>query len=120
MQPEGTHIVDKSFCQCITPEWMPVKGIEGICEKARVPVDVPKCEFELFNQIKEMDIYSECGINTDSTNGAVSITDTITYGWEHVKDIELPEECKEQIKTKLMFAKDCNKYVSFSSAFPGK
>ena len=67
-----------------------------------------------------MDINSNCGINKDPITGVVSIIDTIKFGWEHIKNNELLDECKDELKGELFVAKDCINYVPFSEAFPGK
>jgi hypothetical protein len=61
-----------------------------------------------------MDIHSKCGLELDDNNRNF-ITDTISYSFVHLKDNSLDEECKKELKTELLIAKDCKNYVPLAS-----
>ncbi|EGR32811.1 hypothetical protein IMG5_070100 [Ichthyophthirius multifiliis] len=102
-------MVNKDYCVCATPRYRLMKGSQWECEEVHISVDVPKCEWQLFNQIINMVVHSKCEFVKNENNVSL-VLDTVTYDWTRANNVILDDECKQQLNSQVLYSRDCNSY----------
>ncbi|EGR31780.1 hypothetical protein IMG5_102190, partial [Ichthyophthirius multifiliis] len=114
------HIIENSYCVCDTPRYVQGRTKEGqwTCEKVVDPVPVRNCEWQLFNQIFNMVIVSNCYISTNENNQN-TVVDVLSYNWQRLS-LQLDPECQNELNTTLLWSPSCGddkSYVPLDSKY---
>ncbi|EGR34488.1 hypothetical protein IMG5_009740, partial [Ichthyophthirius multifiliis] len=115
-QPTFTHMVNKDFCQCLTPQYKLKEGSEWECVETNLGIDTPVCEWQLYNQILNMVVHSNCGIEINQQQQNI-LVDNISFDWRRIKTATLDDKCKNELRTRILLAKDCTNYELLNSNY---
>jgi hypothetical protein len=86
-----------------------------MCEKVAAAQAVSKCEWQLFNQIVNMVVHSNCSFvkeNDDKTY----VSDILSYDWQRTT-VAIDDECKSELKTTIRWAKDKVNYFDLPAKY---
>ncbi|EGR28004.1 hypothetical protein IMG5_185060 [Ichthyophthirius multifiliis] len=107
-EPSMAVMIQQDYCACQTPQFVLKPDSSWQCKSVPQSVPIPVCDWQLFNQIVNMVVVSNCSLQKDEQNNTF-VVDAIHYDFRRLS-VELSADCQKELKTQVFIATDCLNY----------